>query len=68
MDTITNTCTVWKVSVLRVFLSVFSRIRTAYSFISLYSVHMRKNTAQKNSEYGHFSHSDVGYNSDFDTL
>ena len=37
--------------------SVFSRIRTEYVeifFISLYSVRMRENAVQKNSEYGHF--------------
>ena len=40
------------------FWSVFSRIRTEYGEIrsvSLYSVRMRKNTDQNNSEYGHFS-------------
>ena len=40
------------------FWSSFSRIRTAYGEIrgiSLYSVRMRENTDQNNSEYGHFS-------------
>ena len=40
------------------FWSVFSRIRTEYGEIlriSPYSVQMRQNTDQNNSEYGHFS-------------
>ena len=40
------------------FWSVFSRIRTEYGkirSISPYSVQIRENTDQKNSEYGHFS-------------
>ena len=40
--------------------SAFSRIRTEYGgmwSISSYSVRMRENTNQKNSEYGHFSRS-----------
>ena len=39
------------------FWSVFSRIRTEYGEIlriSPYSVQMRENTDQNNSEYGHF--------------
>ena len=42
------------------FWSVFSRIRTEYGEIlriSPYSVRMRENTDQNNSEYGHFLHS-----------
>ena len=42
------------------FWSLFSRIRTKYGEIlpnSPYSVQMRENTDQKNSEYGHFSRS-----------
>ena len=38
--------------------SVFSRIRTEYGHLlrqSPFSVQMRENTNQKNSEYGHFS-------------
>ena len=45
------------------FWSVFSNIRTEYGEIRsifLYSVQMRKNTNQNNSEYGHFSCSE-GY-------
>ena len=41
--------------------SLFSSIRTEYGdilCISPYSVRMRENTDQKNSEYEHFSHSD----------
>ena len=40
------------------FWSAFSRIRTEYReiwSISPYSVRMRENTDQNNSEYGHFS-------------
>ena len=40
------------------FWSAFSRIQTAYGEIFPifpYSVRMRKNTDQKNSQYGHFS-------------
>ena len=40
------------------FWSVFSRIRTEYGeikSIAPYSVRMRENIDQKNSEYGHFS-------------
>ena len=43
---------------LEFFWSVFSLILTEYGkigSISLYSVRMRENTDQKNSEYGHFS-------------
>ena len=46
---------------LEFFRSVFSRIRTECGemrSISPYSVRMRENTDQKNSEYGHFSCSD----------
>ena len=53
--------TAWKVSVFEVFWSVFSRIRTEYGeirSISSYSVRMRENTDQINSEYGNFSRSD----------
>ena len=42
------------------FWSVFSRIWTEYGeirSISPYSVRMRENTDQNNSEYGHFSRS-----------
>ena len=42
------------------FWSAFSRIRTEYGeirSISPYSVRMRENTDQNNSEYGHFSRS-----------
>ena len=45
----------------QLFWSVFSRIRTEYREklrISPYSVRMRKNTDQNNSEYGHFSRSE----------
>ena len=43
------------------FWSAFSRIRTEYGEIlriSAYSVRMRENADQKNSEYGHFSRSE----------
>ena len=41
------------------FWSVFSRIWSEYGErISLYSVRMRENTDQKNSEYGDFSRSE----------
>ena len=43
-------------------LSVYSRIRIEYEeirSISAYSVRMRKYTDQKNSEYRHFSRSDI---------
>ena len=46
------------------FWSVFSCIRTEYRDLqskSPYSVRMRENTDQKNSEYGHFSHNDNVY-------
>ena len=46
------------------FWSVFSRIRTVHGEIqsvSPYSVQMRENKDQKNSEYGHFSRSDIFY-------
>ena len=42
------------------FWSAFFRIRTEYGeirSISLYSVQIRENADQNNSEYGHFSHS-----------
>ena len=46
------------------FWSVFSHIRTEYKDIwswskSPYSVQMWENTDQKNSEYAHFSRSDI---------
>ena len=44
------------------FWSVFSRIRTEYGeirSISPYSVQMRENKDQNNSEYGHFFRSDM---------
>ena len=44
------------------FWSTFSRIQTEYreiQSISLYSVRMRKNSHQNNSEYEHFSRSEV---------
>ena len=44
------------------FWSVFFRIQTEYGelqSISPYSVRMRENTDQKNSEYGHFSRSEI---------
>ena len=53
--------TVWKVIVFGVFLVHISRIRPEYGEIRIifpYSVQMRENTNQKNSEYGHFSRSD----------
>ena len=52
--------TVRKVSVCGVFWSVFFCIRTEYGEmlrISPYSVQIRENADQKNSEYGHFSRS-----------
>ena len=48
------------------FWSVVSRIRTECGemrSISPYSVRMRENTDQNNSEYGHFSRSDEQINS-----
>ena len=45
------------------FWSVFSRIRTQYReipLISPFSVRMRENTDQNNSEYGHFLRSATG--------
>ena len=45
------------------FRSVFSRIRTEHGeipLISPYSIRMRENTDQKNSEYGHFLRSASG--------
>ena len=50
-----------KCTYLELFWSTFSRIRTGYGEIlriSPYSVRMRENTDQKNSEYGHFLRSD----------
>ena len=47
-------------SVFGAFLACISRIRTEYREIlriSPYLVQMRENTDQKNSEYGHLSHS-----------
>ena len=52
------------------FWSVFSRIQTEYGeilHISSYSARMWKKTDQKNSEYGHFSHS-VSYKSLYNIL
>ena len=43
---------------LEFFWSVFSRIRTEYGEIHPYSAQMRKNTDQKNSEYGYFLRSE----------
>ena len=48
------------------FWSVFSRIRTEYGEIlriSPYSVRMRENTDQNNSECGHFSRRSIGLSS-----
>ena len=54
-----NSCTLReKCPYLEFFWSVFSHIWTEYGEIlriSPYSVRMRENTDQKNSEYGHFS-------------
>ena len=56
----TDSClvsTAWKMSVFGVFLvRVFPHLDWILRF-SPYSVRMRENTDQKNSEYGHFSHS-----------
>ena len=49
---------IWSARIRRFFWSVFSLIRTKCEqiwSIFLYSVQMRENTDQKNSEYGHFS-------------
>ena len=57
-----GTNTAKKVSVFGVFWSVFSRIRTENGEIlpiSPYSVRMRENADPKNSEYGHFLHSEM---------
>ena len=63
---ITFTCTYVKLTLCEkwpyseLFWSVFSRIRTEYGEILRicpYSVRMRENTDQKNSEYGHFPNS-----------
>ena len=54
---ILQTITVWKLLVFGVILSAFSRIRTEYGeirSISPYSVRMRENADQNNSEYGYF--------------
>ena len=54
--------TAWKCSHSEFFCSVFSQIRTKYReirSISPYSVRVRRNTDQKNSEYGHFTNSDL---------
>ena len=54
--------TAWKASVCGVFLVRIFLIWTKYGeirSISLYSVQMRENPDQKNSEYGQFSRSDV---------
>ena len=50
-----------KCSYLELFWSAFPRSRTKYreiQIISSYSVRMRKNARQNNSEYGHFSRSE----------
>ena len=47
----------WKVSVLSAFLVRIFPLTERY-FVSPYSVRMRENTDQKNSEYRHFSSSD----------
>ena len=49
---------------LEFFWSVFSRSQTEYGEIlriSPYSVQIRENTDQKNSDYGHLSHSVTNY-------
>ena len=51
-----ETTTAWKVSVFGVFLVRIFR-HSRISSISPFSVPMRENTDQKNSEYGHFSRS-----------
>ena len=54
----------YKVSVSVLFWSAFSRIRTEYGemqCISPYSVQMRENADQNNSDYGHFSGSSKCY-------
>ena len=59
-DKLSVTLTVQKVSASGVFWSVFFCILTEYGQIlrmSPYSVQMRENMDQKNSEYGHFSRS-----------
>ena len=56
----TDSClvsTAWKCPYSEFFWFVFSRIWTEILRFSPYSVRMRENTDQKNSEYGHFSHS-----------
>ena len=53
---------------IRSFLTVFSCIWTEYGktrAISPYSVKMKENTEQKNSEYGHFSRSDMVFSKTF---
>ena len=53
-------CTAQKTSIFGFFWCVLSRIRTEYGeilCISTNSFWIRENTDQKNSEYGHFSHS-----------
>ena len=53
--------TAWKVPVFGVILVLFSRIRAEYGEIlriSLYSVRMRENANQNNSEYGHILRSE----------
>ena len=47
-----------KLPYLELFWSAFSRIRTEYLRISPYSVRMRENANQNNSEYEHFSRSE----------
>ena len=54
--------TAWKVSVFELFWPVFSHTQTEYGEIlriSPYSVRMRENKDQKNSEYGRFSRSEL---------
>ena len=52
------------------FWSTFSGIWTEYGYLRskpLYSVRIRENTGQKNSEYGHFLHSDMNYATELST-
>ena len=44
---------------LELFWSTFSRIRAEYGEILRYSLRMRDNTDQKNSEYGHFLRGEI---------
>ena len=57
-----------KIVRIRSFLSVFSCIWTEYGktrAISPYSVKIQENTEKKNSEYGHFSRSDMVFSKTF---